>query len=286
MAEGSVGDGVDVIEQEERGPYVFGTEKYESAKFPYTVEVDTEKWTNVLRELGASHENIDNLSILAERRSLMNLLSLRKGFAATYVPLAHAVTIYTDWAWKGYEKYQKIVRSVAEGQTPGDEELFSKVLTTKRLAKYLQNAKPSDKRPQGGISFADELLLKAINRKLDGVAIHEAEHAAQAERGVGGSTQQENLHGALGVVGGIVGAIAPVAIQLETIGAPHYWWQSMVAGAAVGFIAGERIGYQLDHAEKASREASKRMVTNPDFVGLFSIKPKGIQAPSIPGKKA
>lgn len=281
MAEISVIDEGQVAEKEESGPHVYGLENYESDKVPYAVEIDQGKWRELLSELGMDKKDISEASIFAERKSLLASLMFkrRRNESVRGLSMANSLSIYTDWSWKAFEKYSKLAQEISEGNLMPDAEQFSKLLTTRRLANYLRVAKPTVERPDRGVTFADELILGAVNKELRKTAIHEAEHVVSYVKGEQGESEKANMQGVMGGVGGVVGAISPIMIDMVASNPVTDHWSSMVAGAVIGFTAGARAGYRMDSGEKAANQASRKFENRPDYVNLIRMKPK-VQAPA------
>lgn len=244
---------------------------YEKERAEYSVEVDEGKFRQLLAYLGMSDKGIEDLDLFVSRKSIGDFLRHITGQVkgGQYTSLNNSVTIYTEWAWRGYQKYLGKAQSVAgSAQLPkGDE--FSKLLTTKRLARYLKMAPPTR-----GVRFAEKLILNAINKRLTTDLIHESKHAVEAEQSL--ETPEDSnfpVRPLMGVVGGAVGAAVPIVISLaapnEVTSNPFSW----VAGAAVGYHLGERIGNKIDPEEQHAREAETK-VKMKDYLGLIRLVPK------------
>lgn len=276
MAETAVNDAEQVVEVEKRGPHVYGMENYESDKIKYTVEIDQAKWRELLLELGMDEKNINEASVFAERKSLLASLMFkrRRNESVRGLSFLNSVSIYTDWSWKAYEKYSRLAQEISEGKAMPHFEQFSKLLTTRRLAEYLRVAKPTEKSPDRGVAFADKLILDAVNKELRKTAIHEAEHAASYVKAEQGETEKVSMQGTMGVVGGVIGAISPVMIDMVASNPVTDHWSSVVAGAVIGFTAGARAGYRIDRGEKAANQVSNKLGNRPEYVHLITMKPK------------
>jgi len=260
---------------ENPGPQIYPSEKLRRSDIPYEVQVNKDNWNKLLGELGMDQKGINRVAIFINRKHWSHFLTPLTGRETRGAFVLNGIEVYTDWAWDAYEKYAHLAKQIAGGQKPTIEHDFSKLLTTKRLGRYLQETgKNPSEDPTRRLTFAKELILKEINRRLNHVAIHESEHAAQDQREEQGAPSKVNLRAALGLTGGAIGAITPTLIEASVsnpVTGDHPLLTTLSA-AAIGIVGGSRLGYRIDPGEQEARTASQTLGN--EYTNLLMIKPK------------
>ncbi len=132
----------------------------------YRVSLNAELIARILRENDLPDEEIGRVTVIIRADP-------RDARLGTYDHADRAITVNVGPAFRGYEVCLRRVQAIVSGDhTPG-EEPFSLLLKTKRLQRYLWLA-PSER----GFSYANKLLLKAVQRAITATVLHEGRHAA------------------------------------------------------------------------------------------------------------
>jgi hypothetical protein len=147
-------------------------------KVPYVVSVDPERCAQFLADVGMSKTQIQRTWISIRRVALINPFKVfGMDVAGAYNPLTDKITVYTDWAWKRYQRRLAIAERIAHGRertwpfNKRDERFLNRGVRTQKLPAYLRTVDP-----ERSIPFAERMLLKASNRRHDSVLIHETKH--------------------------------------------------------------------------------------------------------------
>lgn len=133
---------------------------------PYTINVDSRKVVELLREFKASEEAIRRLTVAVKKDDPHEAASYE------YSPLdkTHEINIYGDDAWEAYKEARETVERIVQKEEEPQNQ-FEDLLYTRKLPAYLSVA-PRER----ALAFADKLLRNAINREINADFLHEARH--------------------------------------------------------------------------------------------------------------
>jgi len=244
---------------------------------PYSVYVDPEKCARFFRDFGMSSEHIQSTRIRVRRKALINPFKFfGLEVAGSYNPLNDNITIYCDWAWKGYQRRLAIAEKMSTGKErkwpfrKRDEKCLNAVLYTRKLPNYLRNVDPERSLP-----FAQRLLIKANNRRHSGILIHETRHkldwSTRSKTPIVLSSMGlkiVSLYGTAYLFNYIVGEyITPTNIDVLN----SLIQQVSVLGVFPPTLLAE---YKVDPLEIRARRFDHENSNNPNYRSIVTITPK------------
>jgi hypothetical protein len=255
-----------IEKREKETPQVTYDESLLDPKCPYSLNLDEKLCADLLRECGVSEERIGTLKIRLTRKSLM-------GFAH-FNPFTHSMMISGDEMWKWREECIQAIDSIIKNEKAHGNP-FKKLLTTKRLVSYLQEAPP-----ERGREFAQQLVEDAINRKMSGVVGHEGKHTADIK----GATDILYMMRFLTIGTTAVGAGQMYLFLLEKLGIDLDKVASSPAGIAA-YAASlisqlyilNKILYEIDPYEIRARSFQRVIHEDPRFRRVLTVEPRAAQ---------
>ena len=257
------------------GPSVEYDRGLQDPSVPYSVNVNPDGIVDLLRNFRMPDVDIAQLKIVVKRKGSAGA-SYDSG--GTYFgPIKEnpdkVITVYTDWVWDEYQKLMGKAERISQGaENPKDQ--FKEFLVTKRLPVYLTQA-PQER----ALQFADKLLQRAAQRKLNSALLHEAKHALDDSEY---ELWRRPLHEEALVFG--VPQIAFNVAYYELFGSqladkPFYIYLAGLIGGMyatsrlTGVVLG-KLGIRLNGAERAADKFANTYENHPQYRSIVSIKPR------------
>lgn len=192
------------------------------------------------------------------------------------------IEVFLGGQVRDYERNLNLATRIAQREFVLPWENFSG-LHTRRLKQYLRQAPPERSR-----QFAGKLLLHVLQRRLNRVLIHEAQHTVDSQTPQTlGQQFKEDLGPYL-----LEGCLAPLVFTSASIGSWIYSWHSfLVEGSSTGVILGplgligslaamyvtsKRFKNYVYHGRAIERRADEtawRNIRNPFWRQIVKIEP-------------
>jgi len=213
---------------------------------PYSVDIDTEKCTSLLSELGIPDTRIANIKIKLERKPS----NLQKPIRGSYNGPNDTITIYTDPFWKRYSE-------TGDGSHKKTGQKIKEFLWAKMLQSDPKDIQPNQTNGE-------------VNKSLVGVFLHESKHAADIR---GERLKSLRFALRLGVLGGITGAVGAIDFSLIKF-IPSEIVKYPLVGFASLFAYPLPFYFVIDPYEVMARKFARENRNDPRWQNILTITPK------------
>lgn len=260
------------------GPSVEYDRGLENPSVPYSVNINPNGIVDLLRDFRMPDADVAKLKIVVKRKGSAG--ASYNGGGTYFGPVSEnpdkIITVYTDWVWDEYQKLMGKAEKISQGaEKPKDQ--FKEFLVTKRLPVYLTQA-PQER----ALQFADKLLQRATQRKLNSALLHEAKHALDDSEY---ELWRRPLHEEILAFG--IPQLAFNVAYYELAGPqladkPFYIYLAGLIGGMyatsklTGVVLG-KLGIRLNAAERAADKFAQTYENNQHYRSIVSIKPREAQ---------
>lgn len=152
-------------------PQIAYSPEIESTDTPYTVSVNPEECTKVLKFLEVPEDRISQLKIGVSKKAPFLLRGI---YGAYYHRGKHSISLFTDNLWKRYEICMDWADGIAQREIEPKEGVFRNELYTEKLGNFLSLVDA-----ERGIKVANRLFSHSMQRWFNWMILHELRHVAQ-----------------------------------------------------------------------------------------------------------